>query len=92
MGGAAPAENLEAASSRGTGMLVRRVVQPGKRLACNTCGGVELDTTEAHKEHHRTDWHRLNCKRKVKSLEPLALADFEAMPAAQRAALLATDC
>jgi pre-60S factor REI1 len=73
-------------------MLVRRVVQPGKRLACNTCGGVELETAEAHREHHRTDWHRLNCKRKVKALEPLALEAFEALPAAQRAALLAADC
>ena len=91
-GGGGGGESLEAASSRGTGMLVRRVVQPGKRLACNTCGGVELETAEAHREHHRTDWHRLNCKRKVKALEPLALEAFEALPAAARAALLAADC
>ncbi len=90
--GSAGGESLEAASARGTGMLVRRVVQPGKRLACHSCGGVELETPEAHRQHHRTDWHRLNCKRKVKALEPLALEAFEAMPEAQRAALLAADC
>jgi hypothetical protein len=85
-------QTLEAASARGTGMLVRRVVQPGKRLTCNTCGGVELETPEAHKEHHRTDWHRLNCKRKVQGLEPLAQEDFDALPPAKRAVLLAADC
>ena len=91
-GGGGGTESLEAASARGTGMLVRRVVLPGKRLACNSCGGVELESTEAHREHHRSDWHRLNCKRKVKGEEAMPLEAFEAMPAAQRAALLATDC
>ena len=78
------------ASAKGTGMMVRRVTQPGKRLTCNACS-IEFSSPEEHREHHRSDLHRFNLKRKVKNLEPLSLDAFEAMPAKQRDAFLEMD-
>jgi hypothetical protein len=80
----------EVASALGTGMNVRRVTQPGKRQSCNACG-VQFDSSEAHKGHHRTDWHRLNLKRRVAKAEALSLEEFEAIPAKQREAMLSAD-
>lgn len=92
--GAAPAasgyDEYEAASARGTGMLVRRVVLPGRRLACNACG-ISLDSAEEHREHHRSDWHRFNLKRKVLALEPVPFEYFESMDASARQAFLDRD-
>ena len=45
------------ASSRGTGMLVRRVAQPGRRLACGTCG-LTFEASDEHREHHKSEFHR----------------------------------
>ena len=78
--GSAGGESLEAASARGTGMLVRRVTQPGRRLACSACAAA-FDSSEEHREHHRGDWHRFNLKRKMKALEPLPADAFAALPA-----------
>ena len=83
-------DESEAASARGTGMLVRRVVLPGRRLACNACG-ISLETAEDHKDHHRSDWHRFNLKRKVLALEPVPLEYFESMEPASRKAFLDRD-
>lgn len=46
-----------AAAARGTGMVVRRVTQPGARLHCNSCD-VHFDGPEAHRAHFRADLHR----------------------------------
>ena len=46
-----------AAAARGTGMVVRRVTQPGARLHCNSCD-VHFDGPEAHRAHFRSDLHR----------------------------------
>ena len=67
------------ASSRGTGMLVRRVTQPGRRLACSACAA-SFDSSDEHREHHRSDWHRFNLKRKMKALEPVSADDFAGLP------------
>jgi hypothetical protein len=53
-----------AASSRGTGMLVRRVTQPGMRgITCNACS-IDFVSMDELKLHHKLDWHRFNLKRK----------------------------
>ena len=89
-GGGGGYNEAEAASSRGTGMLVRRVVLPGRRLACNACD-VQLDTPEEHKEHHRSEWHRVNLKRKVKGVEGFTREVFEGLSKAEVQALLDQD-
>lgn len=64
--GAAPAaaasngaglQDATTAASRGTGMMVRRVTQPGRRLACSACAAT-FESSDEHREHHRSDWHR----------------------------------
>ena len=41
-----------------------------KKLACNTCK-VEFADTTAHREHFRSEVHRVNLKRKAEGLPPL---------------------
>ncbi len=92
-GGSASASNdMTAASARGTGMLVRRVVQPGaaRTLACTACA-LTFEDSAAHREHHRTDLHRFNLKRKVKMMEPLTTEQFDALPAKEKKAFLDAD-
>lgn len=55
--GAGASSDAVAAAARGTGMVVRRVTQPGARLHCNTCD-VHFDGPEAHRAHFRADLHR----------------------------------
>eukprot|EP00976_Prorocentrum_cordatum_P008322 166149-Prorocentrum_minimum.AAC.1 len=38
-----------------------------KTFKCNSCK-CEFTDVKAHREHHKTDWHRLNLKRKVHSV------------------------
>jgi pre-60S factor REI1 len=72
-------------------MAVRRVTVPGQRsLSCNACA-IEFAAPDEHRAHHRSDLHRLNLKRRVKSLPALAAAEFEAMPAKERDAFLTQD-
>lgn len=40
------------------------------KLTCNGCGAV-FATPKEHREHFRTDWHRMNQKRKAAGLPPL---------------------
>lgn len=82
VGTSAAGSGLDAttAASRGTGMMVRRVTQPGRRLACGACAS-SFDSSEEHREHHRSDWHRFNLKRKMKALEPVTAEAFAALPA-----------
>jgi hypothetical protein len=77
-----------AASARGTGMSVRRVAQPGRRLACATCGGLTFETSEAHRDHARCEWHHFNLKRKMRELPPVAEDEFAAIPAKVKQAFL----
>jgi hypothetical protein len=90
----AAARGLDAAATdaaaRGTGMAVRRVTQPGRRLACSACAA-EFAGPEEHREHHRGEWHRFNLKRKVKAMEPVTEGAFNAMPAKERDAFLNAD-
>jgi hypothetical protein len=78
-----------AAAARGTGMSVRRVVQPntGAAKACTTCG-VDFATPEAHREHFKSELHRFNLKRKTRGMEPLSPSAFESMPEKAREAFL----
>ena len=41
------------------------------KLTCNGCGA-SFQTTQEHREHFRTDWHRMNQKRKAAGLPPLS--------------------
>jgi len=80
-----------AASSRGTGMLVRRVTQPGMRgIACNACS-IDFISMDELKLHHKLDWHRFNLKRKVKQLPPMPLIEFEGMNVKERDCFLNED-
>jgi ribosome maturation protein SDO1 len=79
------------ASARGTGMLVRRVTQPGVRGAsCNACS-IDFTSTDELKAHHRLDWHRFNLKRKVKQLPPMNLVEYEGMKIKERDKFLNED-
>jgi len=80
-----------AASSRGTGMLVRRVTQPGMRgISCNACS-IDFTSMDELKAHHRLDWHRFNLKRKVKQLQPMKLEEYEGMNVKERDKFLNED-
>jgi ribosome maturation protein SDO1 len=80
-----------AASSRGTGMLVRRVTQPGMRgISCNACS-IDFISMDDLKLHHKLDWHRFNLKRKVKQLPPMPLLEFEGMNVKERDCFLNED-
>ena len=71
-------------------MRISRVVQPGRRLACGACA-VSFDGADAHREHHRTEWHRYNLKRKVLSLAPAPLEFFDSLDPAVRQAFMDKD-
>jgi len=78
-------------SARGTGMLVRRVTQPGGRgTSCNACS-IDFTSTDELKAHHRLDWHRFNLKRKVKQLQPMNLVEYEGMNVKERDKFLNED-
>jgi ribosome maturation protein SDO1 len=78
-------------SARGTGMLVRRVSQPGVRGAsCNACS-IDFTSMDELKAHHRLDWHRFNLKRKVKQLVPVNLVEYEGMNVKERDKFLNED-
>lgn len=77
--GGVAAEATEAAS-RGTGMAVRRVTQPGRRLACGTCG-VAFEAAEEHRAHARSDLHHFNLKRRSRALEAVTADAYAALPA-----------
>lgn len=89
---ATAANDATMAAAKGTGMLVRRVTQPGqgRRLACNACA-TEFETSDEHRAHHKSEWHRFNLKRKVKAMEPMSKDGFDGMPAKERDAFLAMD-
>jgi len=80
-------EDLTGAAAKGTGMVVRRVAQPGRRLACATCGAA-FDDSAAHREHARSQWHRYNLKRKTRGMGSVPEAEFERLPAPEVTAFL----
>ncbi|KAG6453621.1 hypothetical protein O3G_MSEX008265 [Manduca sexta] len=45
-------------------------------FTCITCN-VRYETAEQQREHYKLDWHRYNLKRKVASLPPVKLEEFE---------------
>lgn len=45
-------------------------------LSCITCG-VVFKTADLQREHYKSDWHRYNLKRRVVSIPPVTLQDFE---------------
>lgn len=46
---------------------------------CNTCGGSFTGDVE-YRQHFRSEWHRYNLKRKMKSLPVVAEAEFSSLP------------
>ncbi|KAL2060361.1 hypothetical protein VTL71DRAFT_9756 [Oculimacula yallundae] len=50
-------------------------VEP-KEIGCQTCGE-HFESREAQREHMREDWHVSNLKRKMASLPPLSLLEYE---------------
>jgi ribosome maturation protein SDO1 len=82
-----------AASSRGTGMMVRRIVQPTmNRFSCNACAS-SFESSEAHRAHHRTDWHRYNLKLRAKGGEfhPRSSDEFELLSEKEKRAVIDAD-
>lgn len=66
----------------------RRGAKGGKRggkakraIKCGTCK-VEFGDAQDHRNHCKSDWHRLNLKRKLKGEAPVPEAEFEAMDTA----------
>ena len=54
----------------------------GKRaIKCGTCK-VEFSEPQEHRNHCKSDWHRLNLKRKLKGEAPVPEAEYEAMDTA----------
>lgn len=84
---AAAAAEAEIASARGTGMMVRRVVQPGRSTACKSCS-MELGSAEEYREHCRSPMHTFNQKRKAKGMATVTLEQFEAISQKDREAFL----
>jgi len=50
--------------------------EPVPFLTCMACCVKLVGTTE-RTEHYRSDWHRVNLKRKVSGMPPMKLAEFE---------------
>lgn len=48
------------------------------RFKCNTCQ-VAFDDKKEHREHFKSDWHRINLKRKSKKEPPLSREECEAI-------------
>lgn len=44
--------------------------QQSKQNKCNTCN-VSFEDSKLYREHHKTDWHKHNMKRKTRQLPPL---------------------
>lgn len=64
-----------AASGRAT---KGKVVSGGSKLTCNSCGA-NFEDRGAHREHFKSDWHRINQKRKMKGMPPVDEAEYEAL-------------
>jgi len=76
-----PSASDQAASASAAAASAPAPVAPkpagARRLGCNSCGGVSFDTPAEHREHFKSEWHRINLKRKVDGLEPLDESTFE---------------
>lgn len=58
----------------------------GRTFTCNTCKG-EFPDSAAHRSHFRSEWHRINLKRKMKSVPVLSEEEFNALSLEDVAAL-----
>eukprot|EP00826_Nyctotherus_ovalis_P064721 TRINITY_DN949_c0_g1_i1.p1 TRINITY_DN949_c0_g1~~TRINITY_DN949_c0_g1_i1.p1 ORF type:complete len:416 (-),score=126.64 TRINITY_DN949_c0_g1_i1:66-1313(-) len=47
-----------------------------KELFCTSCE-IRIGSKEEYKKHFQSDFHKYNCKRKLVSLNPVSLQDFE---------------
>ena len=64
------------------------------RFTCLSCQ-VAFETADAQREHHKTDWHRYNLKRKVADLPPVTAEVFHQRVVGQKASsvcLVHVDC
>lgn len=59
----------------------------GKTFSCNTCKG-EFPDAAAHRAHFRSEWHRINLKRKMKDVPILTEEEFNALSLEDVAALV----
>ena len=60
------------------------------KLVCNACSA-RFDTTDEHRTHYKSNWHRYNSKRKVKGLPPVDAATFDATPSVALEAFFASE-
>ncbi|GAQ84657.1 hypothetical protein KFL_001990100 [Klebsormidium nitens] len=49
------------------------------KWSCLGCGKVAFESLEEQRAHYRSDWHRLNVKRRLSHKDPLSLESFESM-------------
>lgn len=47
-----------------------------KELFCTSCE-IRIPSKDEHKKHFQSEFHKYNCKRKLVSLQPISLHDFE---------------
>eukprot|EP00271_Cylindrocystis_brebissonii_P008498 TRINITY_DN22871_c0_g1_i1.p1 TRINITY_DN22871_c0_g1~~TRINITY_DN22871_c0_g1_i1.p1 ORF type:complete len:441 (-),score=78.65 TRINITY_DN22871_c0_g1_i1:674-1996(-) len=51
---------------------------PTFKFKCNTCGaGAGFNTSQDHREHFKSDWHKHNLKRKLQQLPPLSADEWQ---------------
>lgn len=82
--------DIHSASARGTGMATHRITKPSGRMTCNTCN-IEFEDREQFRSHQRSEVHRYNLKRKLKSMDPVSFEEFEAIPEKEKQAFLDSD-
>lgn len=58
-------------------LRVRQEETSVKVQKCTTCR-VSFENSKLYREHFKSDWHKLNLKRKLKGVEPLGESEFEA--------------
>ncbi|KAJ3057457.1 hypothetical protein HK097_006385 [Rhizophlyctis rosea] len=52
-------------------------VQPGNATTCSACGGLQFSNTELMRAHYKSDWHRYNVRRRVRSQPPVNESQFD---------------
>lgn len=71
-------------SNGGSKRRGKRGKKGGKKcIKCSTCRAEFTDPND-HRAHCKSDWHRFNLKRKLKSLEPITQETFDATDETQR--------
>lgn len=75
--GASASASVSAGAGAGSGASAGAGGIAGFR--CTSCAGSSFADKTEHREHFRSEWHRVNLKLKLKKLPPLTQAEYEDM-------------